>query len=476
MALTRERTRTTTSSSTDADRGEAGRSSGTGEGVAITVKGQRATAAQRATINACLAEGDRLGCSKRVLVAIVMAITQESGAGDPRYTRSGDAAGPDSRGPFHQRAPWGSLSDRMDPTSATRLFLTANQGAGVQGWKVVHGSLSVAPGGLSAAINAVQHSQFPNAYAQWQSEAEKTVEAFASDAGTGGGGDRRYEFTRGERGGERESSWDASGRLAEEVAFNRWAAGNVLYFVSDEELRRAAPSVTIRGDEPWMLTPTPQWDWGTGRAIAEMTIQVLTDEWGVMPGGVVVFASGAPWDGRWIVSGVSGSRLDSPVVDITLRRPTLIIAEPAAEASSGDSASSSEGDGGLFDACKAMDAENRGYLYGGGHGVPLSSIGADDPLDCSSSCSKVLKDAGMFPGSAPITSGVFATDWGAAGKGREFTVWANGTHVWIEFHSAPSGYRRFDTSPHGSGGRGPHLRTTARGDQGAFTARHWESR
>lgn len=472
MALTRQRARTTTTSSTDASRGDAGRSAGTGEGIDITVKGKRATAAQRSTINACLTEGKRLGASTRVLVAIVMAITQESNAGDPAATRRGDAAGPDSRGPFQQRAPWGSLSDRMDPTASTRLFLTADKGAGVQGWKVVHGSLSVAPGGLSAAINAVQHSAYPNAYAQWQSEAEKTVAAFEGSDGNldSSGTDRRYEFTRGERGGERESSWDASGRLAEEVNFNRWAAGNVLYFVSDEELRRGAPSLTIRGDEGWLLTDVPQWDWGGARPLSEITIQVLAEAWGVLNGGVVIFAAGGPWDGRWLVAGVSGSRLDSPVVDVQLRRPTLIAPEPAAEAQ-GETAA--DGDSDLLGACQTVDGQNRAYLLGGGHGGPLSSIKPDDSLDCSSSCSYVLWKADMFPGSTAIVSGAFASSWGKAGKGREFTVWANASHVWIQFHSGS--YARFDTSPWGSGPSGPHLRTTQRPTDG-FTPRHWEGR
>lgn len=477
MALTRPRATAATATPPAATPGDAGGRPGVGDAAGITVKGQPATAAQRATIDQCLQEARELGASNRVMVAVVMAITQESEAGNPALTRRGDAAGPDSRGPFQQRTAWGPLETRMDPAGSTRLFLTANKGHGVQGWKIVHGGLKNAPGDLSRAINKVQISQYPDAYARHQAEAERTVAAWTGTEGADFGTDARYDFTRGERGGARESSWEASGRLAEEVGWRRWAAGNVLYFASDQELRQAAPSLTIRGDEPWLLS-RPAWDWGTGRAVAEVTLRVLADRWGVMPGGVVVLSTGGPIDGRWIVATVGGSRLDSREVTITLRRPTMRRPEPAAEQATADGDGAEvTGDGsGLLAAAKEISDEGRGYLYGGGHGPQLDSISDDAPLDCSSSTALALKRAGFFPGSVAIVSGAFATSWGQPGKGRNFTVWANATHVWIEFHGAPGGFVRFDTSPHGdSSGRGPRLRTTARNDQSSFTARHWPS-
>lgn len=466
MALTRPRARAATSGSTPPERG-LGAS-------AITVKGQRATADQRRVIDGVLGEAARLGASERVMVACVMAITQESTA---RALGHGDAAGPDSRGPYQQRTSWGPVSERMDPAGSTRLFLTVDKGPGVRGWRPVHGGLSVAPGNLSLAINAVQGSAHPNAYAQWEAEAKRTVATWrGSDGGLGSDGGpaaRRYEFTRGERGGARETTWAATGRLAEEVGWLRWAAGNVFHFVSEQELRRAAPSVRITGDEPWLLA-LPEWEWGVARPIAELTLRVAADRWGVMPGGVVMMATGGPEDGRWIVGGVSGTSLDSPEVEVRLRRPRALQPEPAAEQSGG---SGGTGEGSpqarLLEACRAMSG-NHPYLLGGGHGPALDSIQSGQPLDCSSATSKALRDAGMFPGTTAIVSGAFASSWGRPGGGRTFTVWANDGHVFVEFHDAPGGARRFDTSPWGDGGSGAQLRRTARGDTGRFTARHWE--
>jgi hypothetical protein len=70
-----------------------------------------------------------------------------------------------------------------------------------------------------------------------------------------------------------------------------------------------------------------------------------------------------------------------------------------------------------------------------------------------------------------LVSGDF-NQWGHAGRGKFFTVWYNGGHVWIELNIPHVRADRFDTSPHGSGGSGPRLRYTHRSHAG-FAARHF---
>lgn len=117
-----------------------------------------------------------------------------------------------------------------------------------------------------------------------------------------------------------------------------------------------------------------------------------------------------------------------------------------------------------------VSKESAGYLWGGGHGVPLTSIQPWQKLDCSSSTSWVLWRNRMFPGSRAIVSSQFE-QWGEPGPGKYFTVYANWEHVWVRLHKGK--YWRFDTSPHGDGGRGPRLRRLPRFTRG-FTARHWK--
>lgn len=123
----------------------------------------------------------------------------------------------------------------------------------------------------------------------------------------------------------------------------------------------------------------------------------------------------------------------------------------------------------LVTAMRLMSEATPGYLLGGGHGVPLTDVSIHQRLDCSSSTSKALFEAGMFPGKYAMVSGMFNT-WGVPGEGKYFTVYYNSGHVWIRLHK--SQWWRFDTSPHGDGGRGPRLRYLPR-FTGGFGARHW---
>jgi hypothetical protein len=437
--------------------GSADRGTGSGE---YKVKGKRATARQRRWINGSLSQAKKDRASRRVMIAVIMTITQESRAGEDM-----EQTGNDDLGGFQQGRNWISVEGAKDPERATHAFLIT----GPTSWKRVHGGVKKAPGNLEEAIKRVQISV--GGYAQWEEEATRTVDAWlGSDGGEGDSYIKRYSFTRGEQGGERENSWDAAQRLVEEVGAFRWAAGNVFFAASGDELRAQAPALTIRGNEPWLIT-RPRWSWAAGRAIVEISFNVLADRWDTMPGAAVLMDRrfGA-MGGRWYVWNASGASLDSPVATVVLRRPTKLRAEPASERAEREGG---EGGGGLEDVCRRISENRSDYLYGGGHGVPLSKLKSGSRMDCSSSCSLALKRAGMFKGSTAIVSGEFATSWGRPGKGDEFTVWANGQHVWIEGYDGDGKPAwRFDTSQHPPPS-GPAFTRKARSDQGRFTARHW---
>ena len=124
----------------------------------------------------------------------------------------------------------------------------------------------------------------------------------------------------------------------------------------------------------------------------------------------------------------------------------------------------------LLSFMEKITRDTPGYLYGGGHGEPLSGLQTTQALDCSSSCSLALDHEGMFNDDWAWVSGTFSYQYGQPGGGKFFTVYANGEHVWVRLHKGP--YWRFDTSPHGDGGRGPRLRKIPR-FTGRFAARHW---
>jgi hypothetical protein len=124
----------------------------------------------------------------------------------------------------------------------------------------------------------------------------------------------------------------------------------------------------------------------------------------------------------------------------------------------------------LLKSMREMSDKTPGYLLGGGHGVHLSLVSPRQKLDCSSSTSKALYDAGLFPYEYAWVSGRLAREWGSPGRGRYFTVYANDYHVFVRLHK--SRWWRFDTSPRGDGGRGPKLRYLPRFTSG-FATRHY---
>src|SRR5829696_227494 len=103
------------------------------------------------------------------------------------------------------------------------------------------------------------------------------------------------------------------------------------------------------------------------------------------------------------------------------------------------------------------------YRWGGGHRTFY-----DKGYDCSGAVSYVLHAAGFL--SSPLPSGPLASSWGAPGKGRWITVYANAGHAYM----VAAGLR-FDTSAVGeklNQGSGPRWRKTKRKPLG-YTAKYY---
>jgi hypothetical protein len=118
-------------------------------------------AEQTANAQAIVAVGQAMGVPPRGWVIAVATAMQESTLRNVNY---GDTAGPDSRGLFQQRDPWGPLHVRMDPAGAARLFY--ERLLGVPGWETMP---------LAAAAQRVQISAFPHEYAKWEDDAVALV-------------------------------------------------------------------------------------------------------------------------------------------------------------------------------------------------------------------------------------------------------------------------------------------------------------
>jgi peptidoglycan hydrolase-like protein with peptidoglycan-binding domain len=97
------------------------------------------------------------------------------------------------------------------------------------------------------------------------------------------------------------------------------------------------------------------------------------------------------------------------------------------------------------------------YIYGGGHGS-----WDDSGYDCSGSVSYALHGAGLL--SSPEDSGELES-YGAAGRGRWVSIWANAGHVYMYVAGL-----RFDTSAQSSTGGSRWTRASRSND--GFVERH----
>jgi hypothetical protein len=106
------------------------------------------------------------------------------------------------------------------------------------------------------------------------------------------------------------------------------------------------------------------------------------------------------------------------------------------------------------------------YLYGGGHGLPLSEIAP--AYDCSSSVEHLLYGGGLLPSTFDAPSGTLES-FGASGAGRWVTLYANADHVFM--YVAGLRWDTHDAAGPGDGSSGigwhPLIRSAA-----GFIARH----
>lgn len=116
-----------------------------------------------------VAQGYRMKVPARAQAIALMTAMGESSL---RVLDYGDTAGPDSRGLFQQRDSWGTLEERMDPATSTKLFLNALLEVG--GWATMEPTL---------AAHATQRNADPYHYTRWWDDALQMLEALADNDG-----------------------------------------------------------------------------------------------------------------------------------------------------------------------------------------------------------------------------------------------------------------------------------------------------
>lgn len=312
---------------------DARRAPGLARDAAITVKGQPADRAQIALLDRFLDVARSLSAPRPALVALVMALVQESGARNLTYGHS-SSVGPLQLLDIHLGASASTDGGRRDVELVARLFLT--QGFTGRGGAIALAGQGLAPAEIAAAVQGNRNGA--RDYAPWLAEAERTVDAYGG-AGLAASGEAggRYEFRRGSP-GESETSWDAIGRLAGEVGWRRFMVAGTLYFVSDGDLFRSRPRMLLSEASPGV-------DWidfaiDVGQPLAEATVTGRAERWAAPPGSVVELTGCGPADGRWLVATIRRP-LYSADAAIDLIKPTPALPEPSASGTTGGGAARS---------------------------------------------------------------------------------------------------------------------------------------
>lgn len=448
------------------------REKGIASGADLKVKGETAKADQIRNMEVVLGVAAESKASARVVLALVEACIVESQFRNLTY---GDA---DSIGILQLRVSLHSRAVAASIERSVRKFLD-------QGFTGRGGAIALAkahpgwtPGEIAAEVQGPR-VDLRGEYEKRRGEADAIVAHY-------GGADRSGQATRttaavlvqrGTPQSPQESSLTAISRIGKAKGYGLFFDRNTAVYADEYDLIDSRALAILSEDSPGV-------DWIDGQNDpAQMTntasLQVLARPWSLPHGSAIIVHETGFLNGRWLVSSVKQSRF-SAKASIELRRGTeLLQPEATTESASSTGAiivggTQSGGDStDLYAICEHISSQHRGYLYGGGHAGTLAGIAPNAPLDCSSSTSLALKRAGMFTPTAAWVSGQFASSWGQSGRGKEFTVWANGGHVWIEFHGAHAGWN-FNTDGH-PGDRGPRLVRNNYSSSG-FTARHWSNR
>jgi hypothetical protein len=464
-----------------APRRKKGSSSG-GSGGTPTVKGFPASAGQIGNMQIFLNMARSMGASAEQMAGGIATMMQESSC---ENLQGGDR---DSAGLFQQRPSqgWGSYAEVTDPEKACRKFLVKYMNYCRQGLPVIEAS------------DKVQGSAFPQAPAQWLAESRRDVRLlaggknFSETIKLGGAGKsstriQPYEFSRGTA-NQPEDSWTCMGRLAEEVHWERFMRGGVLWFVSDEYLKRQTPRFNFTEGAQGVLKITHIED--ARQPAAECTVTALALRWQVLPGDAVTVTGEGAADGLWLVYEVKRT-ITAAETEIVLRRPTQKLPEPAASKSvsvgklsvnrlggggTGGATSGPAGARALYAACQKINDEHWPYVYGGGHGSCGHASTGTEPgvgFDCSSSVCYALGLAGLgFHIGGPVEASGGLESYAQPGPGKYMTVWANAGHVWLQLKGIGRA-QRFDTVG-GAPGEGPRLRYEMTSETtSGFTPRHW---
>src|SRR5215469_605113 len=288
----------------------------------FTIKGHPATSQQRSHISAVIRVGESMKATYVEEVAALMQVIEISNANlIPLSATQQEFGG--GEGLFGFINPTGDMA-RDAHAYFTKARYWTKTIPGIASEDICYNIMVADRGGGSAAFDFTSAE-----FARWRGEAERILQVWGVTGHTGGSVTyteyNRYAFKRG-LDGKREDSWNCAVRLAKEVNWRVFSTDNIIWWVDDNDLRRAVPWDTI--SEATEGIDSIDWEIDSGKPLNEVTITAHLNRWQIPPGVPVTIEDSGPADCDWLVFEVRRP-LNTDVAEITCHLTSPPLSEPA---------------------------------------------------------------------------------------------------------------------------------------------------
>lgn len=294
-------------------------------GAKLKIKGITADAEQKKQLTIALQVADEENAGPKATLAMVTA-----GIGESSWRRSSTNPGSKAHGVF-QLIPATAASTGLDPedTEATARYYLRH------GYYKYGGAIKLAqdnPGiSVGEIVSKVEGSDKGGPWYQvYTEEARAIIAAWSKGASHDTSSDpvlksKSFQFTRGLP-DQRESSFTAALRLADDVHWRFFVAAGVAVFVSDDRLMMNPASFVVeRGDDAVI---DQRWEVDHGKLASNVELQVLANRWSIMPGAVMALRDMGLATGRWLAGRIEHD-LFTDVATVQLYKPLAPLKEPA---------------------------------------------------------------------------------------------------------------------------------------------------
>jgi len=392
----------------------------------LKVNDRPATKRQAEIIERMLRVGESEGAATKVMEALVLAVIDESIVGSLS----------DNLLQIEPESVSGFSGDPTNPEQSARGFLRGYESSAPGALGVYKAHPDYSPAQIATTVQRNRDGAGP--YERFTEEGRAWVAAYGGGIEVATTDFQRYAFQQ----SKTETNWHCMTRLATEVHWRCFESAAWIYFLDDPTLLRSSHRMRVSDVAPGIIDTS--FDYDVGKDVTEVTVEALAKTWAAPPGTVAAVSRHGPANGLYLVEQIESKPSSrKEVANITLRKPTEPLPEPAPSAKSGSVGLGGSGGGAWPPKVQAIvnyidraSAASTDYEWGGGHG---SFSSPDDDKDCSGFVSAAVHAAGYL--SVPVTSAVFAQKF-PGGEGEWITIYGNAKHVFMAV-KYPDGHWRY---------------------------------